>query len=91
MIGVAQNDGGVDVVSQLLLGNGLHASHRTHRHENGGFDATMIRFHHSGPGSRMRIGMGALKGKCRHVGKVRRGSGKSSIVESFFEEMFFPL
>ena len=48
MIGVAQNDLRLDVISQLGHVHSLDSPHRAHRHENGGLDLAMVGRYESG-------------------------------------------
>ena len=78
VIGVAQNDLGLGVVLQGLLGHAFDRTSGPHRHENGGLDGAVIGLQGSGTGRRMRVGVveGKLhaRQKCHKTGKVPRAS-----------------
>jgi hypothetical protein len=42
VIGIAQNDLGLDILFQIPVIHSLHGTHRAHRHEDGGEDFSVV-------------------------------------------------
>ena len=55
MIGVSENNLGIDVCSQFMLMNRLDSTRRANRHKDRGGDITMVCMKHACPGITTRV------------------------------------
>ena len=65
VIGIAQNNLGLNILFQLVQMDSLHRSQCSHRHKDRGFNLSMVGCYQSGPCIRLRIRM--LQFKCHHA------------------------
>ena len=61
MIGVAENDLGVDIFSQFVHVDGFHASYCAYRHEDGGRDVAVVGMQYASAGFAFGVGSQEVK------------------------------
>ena len=69
MIGIAENDLGLDIFFKVFMVYPLHGAYSAYGHENGSADITVAGVEHSATGGGMRVGMYLFK---FHLSKISK-------------------